>query len=345
MSSLAPGQMLALDDARAWLAARCPRLPSEPVAVLDAGRRVLAADLRASGLPAYAVAAIDGQAVRAAETEGASEYSPLPVGGSAVVAGTAMPSGTDAVLPYSALDAGPAALAPVARGYGVLRAGHDAREGWTMEAGTRLTPLHLALLARLGRQSVDVVRQPRVDIGAAAAKNGADALTPLLHGLVAVQSGHVVEGGANIRVLAGRSGGGPDDDGVRAFSSVFAHGIAVRPGETAALGMIGQTPGVLLPGDPLACATAFALLVAPVLRQMGGLAEPGRVPARLGRKIASSLGRCDAVRVRVVEGVATPIGPAEGGSLSLGLAADGLVLAPEGSEGYAAGAIVEVVPL
>ena len=340
-----PDRYVRLSDALSWLLAHRPGLASEPAPIEDAHGRVLAAAIRASALPARALAAIDGQAVLAADTEGANDYAPLPVGGAPVVAGDPLPEGADAVIPYAMLGAGPAALAPVARGSGVLRPGHDAADGWALEAGARLTPLHAALLARLGHGSVEVVRRPRVAVRAAPAKTGPDALTPLLHGLLAAQSARIVETHADMRLLAGRSGPGADDDGARAFTSVFAHGVAIRPGETSVIGMIGETPAILLPGDPLACATAFALLAAPVLRRMAGLPEPKPVPAVLARKIVSTLGRCDAIRVRVEQGVAVPTGPAEFGSLTQALAATGLVLAPEGSEGYAQGSTVSVIPL
>ncbi len=337
--------MTPLADAQAWLAARTPRLGAEQAPLIHAGARILAATVRATALPPHPVAAIDGHAVRAAETEGASDYAPLPIGDAPVAAGAPLPPGTDAVLSYAALDAGPVALAPAARGSGVLPPGHDAAEGWTLPSGTVLRPLHLALLARLGYDSVAVVRRPRAQVRAAPAKSGPDALTPMLRALAAAEGAEPGETQPDLIIHAGRSGPGPDDDGVRAFTTVFAHGLALRPGETAALGTIGGIPALLLPGDPLACATVFALLAAPAFRRMAGRPEPPPVAAALARKVSSALGQIDAIRVRLDGGVATPLGPAEGGSLAAALSADGLVLVPEGSEGYPAGATVQVIPL
>ena len=67
--------------------------------------------------------------------------------------------------------------------------------------------------------------------------------------------------------------------------------------------------------------------------------------ATLTRKIASALGQLDAVRVRLDHGAATPLGPAEGIGLLTAATADGLVLVPEGSEGYPAGAVVPIYPI
>ena len=261
------------------------------------------------------MALIDGVAVLAAETEGASEYAPLPCRGVDVRAGLPMPPGTDAV---AEIYEGGAVLAPVARGHGVAGVGHDVAAGSVLRAGVRLTPLHLAMLDA----APSVVRRPCL---------GGDA-------------------SATIAALAAREGatdGGLADlvlDPVGGFP-VSVAGVAIRPGEGTALGLLDGVPAVRLPLHAADAATVFALLVAPMLRRMGGRAEPASVRVRLTRKIASGLGRIDAVRVRVEGGEATPLGPAEGLGLAIAETATGLVLVPEGSEGYPAGAMVDVIPL
>ena len=330
--------MIPLAEALRWLEARTDRLPPETVELHEAAGRILAAELDPLDAPAFA--ALDGQAVRAAETEGASDYVPLPVGGAPVVAGMPMPDGTDAVLPLHLLGAGPVALGPVPPGHGVAHG-----DGLALATGTLLRPPHLAVLARRGLAAISVVRRPRVALAVAGPKSGADALTPMLTALVQAGGGTLVSRGPDLCIHAGRSGPGPDDDGAARLETVFAHGILIRPGETSALGTAGGVPALLLPGDPLACAAAFALLAAPALRRMGGRPEPRPVSAALTRKIASGLGQLDAVRVRLEDGRATPLGPADSTMLSAGAGADGLVLVPEGSEGYPAGATVWVHPL
>jgi molybdopterin molybdotransferase len=229
------------------------------------------------------------------------------------------------------------ALGPVPPGYGVAAA-----DGLALPAGTRLRPPHLAVLARRGLDEVRAVRPPIVSLHVAGPKHGADALTPMLGALVKAEGGTVGDDAPNLVIRAGRSGLGSDDNGIRAFDSVFAHGVLIRPGETSALGSIGGVPALLLPGDPLACATVFAVLAAPALRRLGGRADSSPVQAVLTRKITSGLGEIDAVRVFLCEGRATPVGLAGSTILSNGAGADGLVLVPEGSEGYPAGATVSV---
>lgn len=309
--------MTPLSEALAWLAARTPRRAAESVPLHQAAGRILAEDLALDRLPSQAVAAMDGWAVWAADTEGASDYAPMPLAGQPVRAGDAMPPGTDAVLALAQVD-GASVLLAVPPGHGVLAAGHHAGHGQVLAAGTKLGPLHLALLGG----PVSCVGRARVG----------GAVSPMLHALVGAQGG-VVDLDSPDLILQPVS-----------FDADAIRGVAIRPGETSAIGLVGGVPGLALPSDPLACAIAFTLLAAPALRRLGGRAEPGSVPARLTRKIASGLGQIDAVPVLLKGGEATPLGPAEGGSLHACLVANGLVLAPEGSEGYAAGTMVAVHP-
>jgi molybdopterin biosynthesis enzyme len=156
--------------------------------------------------------------------------------------------------------------------------------------------------------------------------------------LVAAAGAVVTADEPDLVLLAERSGGG-------AGWVAQAEGIAMQPGEATAIGLFGGAPAIVLPRHAADAATVFALLAAPVLRRIGGLPEPQPVPGTLTRKITSSLGMLEAVRVRVAGGRATPLGPAEGIGLLAAAAANGLVLVPEGSEGYPAGAMVPIYPL
>lgn len=276
-------------------------------------------------------AGIDGWAVRAGETEGASEYAPLAVRGIAVMAGAALPEGADAVLPLHGFEGGMALMA-VAPGDGVVPL-----ERVELAAGTELGPRQIGLLAQAGVGAVKLRARPLVALQVAGAKVGADALTPMLSdwlGRLGVEVGEEPD----LILRAGRSGPGADDDGAAAFDRVEFHGVALQPGETAGFGWIGERPALLLPGEPFACAVVFALLVAPALRHLSGRGEPAAVRVRLGRKIASPLGLAEAVAVRVEDGVATPLA----GGLAQAAGSDGLVVVPPGLEGYPAGAVVDL---
>ena len=174
--------------AQAWVDAQASArpLPVQPVAVEDSAGRVLAADLVATiDVPTFQRAAMDGFALRGAETDGAGEYNPieLPVRGQAlpgrpfegeVPAGTAvrimtgapLPDSLDAVIPaeYATEAGGRIAITrPVAPWQHVGRVGEDIQAGSTvLPAGRRLRPQDGGLAASLGFAQVSVVRRPRV---------------------------------------------------------------------------------------------------------------------------------------------------------------------------------------
>jgi len=76
---------VSLDTAIAWIDAATPRLPTEQVLLCNAPGRVLSENSRAgSALPPCDRAALDGFAVRAQDSFGASVYNPTcPSGGRA----------------------------------------------------------------------------------------------------------------------------------------------------------------------------------------------------------------------------------------------------------------------
>ncbi len=209
-----------------WIDGHAPRLGDEAVPLDDAVDRILAADAIAPlDVPAFDRAAMDGYALRGAETAGASEYNPLalPVIGQAlagqpfagpvspksavrIMTGAPMPDGLDAVLPaeYASETAGRIEITlPVAPGQHVGRRGEDVREGSpVLVAGRRLRPQDVGVLASLGLAQVNVVRQPAVrilvtgnEVVAAGAPKTAyqiyDANSPMLRGLVARDGGRL----------------------------------------------------------------------------------------------------------------------------------------------------------
>jgi molybdopterin molybdotransferase len=136
-------------------------------------------------LPGFDNSAMDGYAVRAVDTRGASEEHPLdlPVVGD-VVAGTKsrngmgpglalrimtgapVPAGADAVIPLEKTDRGLARVritAPAHSGDCVRRSGEDLPAGsQALAAGAAIGPQQIALLAAIGRERVLVRPRPRV---------------------------------------------------------------------------------------------------------------------------------------------------------------------------------------
>jgi putative molybdopterin biosynthesis protein len=107
------------------------------------------------------------------------------------------------------------------------------------------------------------------------------------------------------------------------------------------------TPVLGAPGYPVSAALTFDIFAAPILAQLEGAPPPDwpRARARLARKLASSMGSDDWVRVRLgrVAGglVATPL-PRGAGVLTSLVRADGLLVVPAPLEGHHAGEMVEV---
>lgn len=185
--------VLERDDAeRRWHAALdLSRLSSEEVSLGDALGRVLAEDVRADvDVPGFDRSNMDGFALRAEDTFGATEEAPvrlrrnaesIPTGvipGVEVAAGTAtsiatggmLPRGADAVMPVEDTDLDAKGDIVIVRratvpGGAISFAGTDVGCGETvLFAGARLTSRDTGVLAAIGCARVRVVRRPRVAV-------------------------------------------------------------------------------------------------------------------------------------------------------------------------------------
>ena len=183
--------MLTVDEARERILAyvrRLPALGTEEIALAEALGRVTATDVVAQeSSPPFANSAMDGYALRSADTSGASDAAPaqlrlvgeVPAGsvyagalgaGEAVriLTGAPVPDGSDAVLQQelvTVVDGVVAIRQPVVVGNNVRMAGSDVRPGVTLaRKGTELGPAEIALLASLGVHPLTVTRRPRVAI-------------------------------------------------------------------------------------------------------------------------------------------------------------------------------------
>jgi len=373
-----------LATAHGWLDALAPRTMTETLGLDAAHGRVLATEVTLD--PAAACvrrAAINGYAVRAADCVGASPYNPLSLAvvapaterlpenaGCPIASGWGLPIGADAVLPLDAAQADATGrleiLDAAPRGAGI----EDLAPALSLPARRRLRPQDLGCLGAAGVHSIAVLRRPRVAVLVLGPKSGPDALTPMLHALLA-RDGAVVAAippaaddkaallaalrapalaDCDLAVLAGRAGAGFDDIApaqVRAAGGRIAHhGLALRPGGSAGLASLpqrgGTLPLLLLPGDPAGCLAAYDLLAARVVRRFAGITPALPYPVvrfPLARKIVSGLGSTDLVSVRLADGQAEPLADA---GLTGAALADGFVLVAEGSEGYPAGTNVPI---
>ena len=389
-----------VETAQAWIDADAHALESETVALDALHGRVLASAVRAPiDVPPFDRAAMDGYALRGAETTGASQYNPLafavcgdalparPYAG-AVAVGTAvrimtgapLPAGADTVVPaeYAVERKGAVEItAPLAPGKHIGRRGEDIRaEALLFEAGRRLRAQDTGLLASIGLDRAAVVRRPRVrilvtgdELVAPGEPKGLyqiyDANTSMLRGL-AMRDGAVLESvhklpddreilrsamlapGADVLLISGGSSVGAEDHAPTLLAEIgelAIHGVAMRPSSPAGMGRIGSTLVFLLPGNPVSCLCAYDFFAGRALRLLGG--RPGAWPHRatrvaLKRKIASAVGRVDYCRVRLDGNEADPLALSGASILSSTTRADGFVIVPAESEGYAPGTEVTV---
>ncbi len=184
-------QLRRVDDALALFLAACPPGPlgTETLALSQAVGRVLPAPAHSpEDLPGFARTAVDGYALAAADTFGASEALPAyltlvgevlmgqaPPGAVApgqcmkIATGGMLPAGADAAVMVEYTEepvAGEiAVLKPAAPGENIIRCGEDCLAGGVLVPAPRvLHPADLGVMASAGMITVNVSRKPRVAV-------------------------------------------------------------------------------------------------------------------------------------------------------------------------------------
>jgi molybdopterin molybdotransferase len=192
--------LLTVDEARARILSGIVPLPVVQVNLLDSLGLVLAEDIVAGEhIPPFDNSAMDGYALRSADTATASQSTPVRLtvigeaaaghasfgqvdSGSAIriMTGAPIPCGADAVIRFEDVEvehsdtpsvAGRAPggtirlRTPARAGQNVRLAGEDVlADSLVIRRGTTIRPAHVGLLAALNRESVTVHRRPRVAI-------------------------------------------------------------------------------------------------------------------------------------------------------------------------------------
>lgn len=198
--SILPADMISVEEARTRILQQFARLDPIEVPLLDAVGQVLATDVIATfNIPPLANTAMDGYAVRAADTAGATYDSPLqlnvigylPAGevfdgevgpGQAVriMTGAPVPDGADAIVPFEETDEygdNPTSEQDLAArtsvridveakpGANVRDAGEDIKDGQTvLPEGATIGPAQVGVLASLGLDRIPAYRRPVVAI-------------------------------------------------------------------------------------------------------------------------------------------------------------------------------------
>jgi putative molybdopterin biosynthesis protein len=338
----------------ACAAAGCPeRLETVRVAVADAVGRVTAEPLWATrSSPPFDAAAMDGIAVRAADTVGASESAPVLLSPDAYVVvdtGDPMPDGFDAVVmrEHVHYEGDRAELRAAVPPYDHVRSiGEDVSAAeLLLPAGHRLRAVDAAAAAAAGATEVVVRRAPVVavvptgdevrEIGAEpgpgeildtnslmlaaqAREAGCEALRLQIEPDDPDRIAAAVRAGAAradlVIIVAGSSAGRDDYTAavVERLGTLAVHGVAVRPGHPVVLGAVDATPVLGAPGYPVSAALTFDIFAAPLLAEL-----EGAMPAERPR-----------ARARLARKLASPMGMDDWVRVRLGRVGGGLVATP-----------------
>lgn len=302
-----------------------------------------------------------------------------------IFTGAALPAGADAVLAVEETrerDAGIEFGAAPKPGQHIRRRGEDLAQGeLALEAGMRLGAYHLGVAAGVDRVELLVARRPRVlivgtgDELRAPGQPGPATSIPESNGLSIAVLAEGVGASAELAARVADQAEALRECLARALDAcdllVTIGGVSVgrydlvrpaleaagaelefwkvqiKPGKPLVYGRRGTTRILGLPGNPVSAQLTFGLFGLPLLRALQGQRDP--VPrferARLLAALRQRPGRQGFYRAHwSPEGVTPVDNQASGNVLSLA-DADALISVPADSEGYDAGAEVEMLRL
>jgi molybdopterin molybdotransferase len=302
---------------------------------------------------------------------GASAGAPIKPGHAMrIFTGAPMPEGADTVFMQEdvRIDAAgkvvlPAGLKP---GANMRPAGEDIDAGTlALPAGQRLRPQDVALVAAFGLTHVDVRRRIRVAVFSTgnelvppgvprAAAQLYDSNRFMLMAMLARLGCEIndlgilrddrdslagalkqVAGAHDLILTTGGVSTGEEDHvkaGVERVGTLVLWRMAIKPGRPVAMGIIGGTPFIGLPGNPVASFVTFVHVVRPTVLALAGALQqnPVPVPVRAAFTYKKKIARREYVRVNLrkgADGVLEAVKfPREGaGLLSSLVETDGLV--------------------
>ena len=258
----------------------------------------------------------------------------------------------------------------------IRRQGFDFRAGAALlEAGTRIGPAQLALALAAGRGELAVHRLPRLAILDSGDELAADptACAPhqipasngaMLAAMAAPHAASVLRLGpvpdrmdamlaaldkaadADVIVTSGGASVG-DHDLVRPAleqwgAQIDFWRVAVRPGKPLLVARKGRQWLVGLPGNPVSSYVTAFLFLLPLLRRLGGAADPLPRPltVRLGADMPEVGNRTEFIRARLAEGALVPVHEQDSSALAALARAEVLIERPAGAPATAAGSRV-----
>ena len=382
-----------LDEARREYLARLQENgfagQTEMVSVQNACGRITARAVYAAiCAPHYAASAMDGIAVHAKDTFGATETTPVrltPQQYMVVDTGDPVPEDCDAVIMVEDIvrgeDESVTIYAAAAPWQHIRQIGEDICAGEMILASyMEVTPAAIGAMIAGGVLEIEVIKKPVIGIIPTGDEIVAPCADPkpgdILEFNSSIFSAMVQEWGAEaktypivpdrfdaIREMVARavdecdivllnagSSAGREDYSVsviRELGDVVYHGIAIKPGKPAILGLRGAVPILGVPGYPVSGIIVIEELLKPLVAEWfhSNMAPVQLATATLTRPVVSGLKYQEFVRVRMGEVggklTASPLSRGAG-VVSSFMKADGILEVPQGTEGYEAGEEVQV---
>ena len=338
--------------------------------------------------PHYAASAMDGVAIHAVDSFGATETTPVtlrPEQFVVVDTGDAIPEGCDAVIMVEDIvknDNGSITIHAAAAPWQHIRQiGEDICAGEMILPGfMEVSPSAIGAMIAGGVLELEVIRRPVVGI----IPTGDEIIPPcadpkpgdIMEFNSSIFSAMLVDWGAepktypivpdqfdaisdmlakavaecDLVILNAGSSAGRDDystSAIKKLGEVLYHGIAIKPGKPAILGLCGSTPILGVPGYPVSGIIVIEELLRPLIdtwfeRESD---KGNKTRAVLTRPVVSGLKYQEFVRVRMGyvgnRLMASPL-PRGSGVVSSFMKADGMIEVPQGTEGFHAGEEVRV---
>ncbi|MGB9635963.1 MAG: gephyrin-like molybdotransferase Glp [Thermoplasmata archaeon] len=296
-----------------------------------------------------------------------------------IATGAMLPEGSDAVVMVEHTEEeqdGVRVYTAVRKGENITRAGEDIRKGSVaIRKNEMLTPGKVGAIAALGIPYVEVYAKPEIaiiptgneiqqlggklEIGKIYDVNSytLNALVkwagcePVIYDIVGDREDAIE---ATLRkglrhdmvVFTGGSSVGERDLMIKVIQKkgeVLFHGIAVKPGKPTLCAIVDGKVVLGMPGYPTSCLTnAYALLLPALAKLSKRSINLHRVKAKMGQRVASTIGRLQFLPVKLEGEIAYPVFK-ESGAITSMANADGYIEIPENVDVVEKGEDVEVL--
>ncbi|MCQ2752070.1 MAG: molybdopterin biosynthesis protein [Coriobacteriales bacterium] len=374
------------------------KLHAETVPVTDALNRITASAVYAkNSVPHYHASAMDGIAVMASVSFGATATTPItlsPQDYIVVDTGDPLPDQADAVIMVEDVIFKSDSLADQRAGTcdveimssvspwsDVRQIGEDVCAGeMIVPKGTKVTPFVIASCMAAGINEIEVCKKPVVGIiptgdeivewtsnpkagdiidtnssmfaGIVTNWGCCPKIYPICKDIFDEISACVVTAAreCDIVLLLAGSSAGRDDLASKVIANagrVLYHGISIKPGKPAILGLVNGKPVIGTPGYPASGVVVLDKILKPIVEKltMANLCMDNAIQAHISENINSSLKYEETIRVKLGrvqdKVIAAPLKRGAGVVTSL-VQSDGIITIPMNSEGCQAGDLVTV---